>query len=146
MKDRILVDTNILIYAYDIENPEKQAKAFQIIDRLASTQKGVISAQILGEFFVTVTQKLKTPLDAATAYQSIQNYMRSWQILDISPQIVLEAIKGRITYSISYWDAQIWATAKLNQISMIFSEDFQDGQMLEGVLFKNPFNMDKPSF
>ncbi len=138
MKDKILVDTNILVYAYDIADPEKQAKAFQVIDKLASGQKGVISAQILGEFFVTTTQKLKNPLDVATISQSIQNYVRSWLVLDITPQIILEAIRGRSTYPISYWDAQVWATAKLNQIPVVYSEDFQDGQMLEGVLFRNP--------
>lgn len=139
MKDRVLVDTNILIYAYDLSDPEKQSKAFQVIDRLALEQKGVLSSQILGEFFVTSTQKIKNPLDVATASQSVQNYLRSWYVLDITPHIILEAIRGRITYQISYWDAQVWATAKLNQIPIILSEDFQDGQMLEGVLFKNPF-------
>jgi predicted nucleic acid-binding protein len=138
MKDKILVDTNILVYAYDIADPEKQAKAFQVIDRLAFGQKGVISAQILGEFFVATTRKLKNPLEVATISQSIQNYVRSWLVLDITPQIILEAIRGRSTYPISYWDAQIWATAKLNQIPVVYSEDFQDGQMLEGVLFRNP--------
>ena len=139
MKDRVLVDTNILIYAYDTANPEKQAKAFQIIDKLAIERRGVISTQILSEFFVVATQKLKNPLDAATASQSVQNYVRSWQVMDITPYIILEAIRGKTTYQISYWDAQIWATAKLNQIPVIYSEDFQDGQMTEGVLFKNPF-------
>lgn len=138
MKDRILVDTNILVYAYDSANPEKQVKAFQVIDKLAAGQKGVISAQILGEFFVTATQKLKNPLDPAIISRSIQNYIRSWIVLDITPQIILEAIRGRNTYQMSYWNAQVWATAKLNQIPVIYSEDFQDGQMLEGVLFRNP--------
>ena len=138
MKDRVFVDTNILVYAYDTANPVKQAKAFQIIDKLASGQKGVISAQILGEFFVTTTQKLKNPLDPGIISRSIQNYVRSWLVLDITPQIIMEAIRGRNTYPISYWDAQVWATAKLNQIPVVYSEDFQDGQMLESVLFRNP--------
>ncbi|HEX3043926.1 MAG TPA: PIN domain-containing protein [Bacillota bacterium] len=139
MKDRVLVDTNILVYAYDTSNPEKQAKAFQIIDKLAMERKGVLSSQILGEFFVTVTQKIKPPLDPAVVSQSVQNYLRSWLVLDMTPQIVLEAIRGRINHQISYWDAQVWATAKLYQIPKVYSEDFQDGQMLEGVLFINPF-------
>jgi predicted nucleic acid-binding protein len=140
MKDKILVDTNILVYAYDSANPEKQRKAFQIIDKLASDQKGVISTQILGEFFIATTQKIKPSLDPAIISRSIQNYVRSWLVLDITPQIILEAIRGRNTYPISYWDAQVWATAKLNQIPVVYSEDFQDGQMLESVLFKNPLN------
>jgi predicted nucleic acid-binding protein len=138
MKDRVLVDTNILIYAYDCSDPEKQRKAFQIIDRLAVERKGVLSSQILSEFFVTSTQKIKNPLETAAALRSIQNYVRSWQVLDITPHIILEAIRGRMTYQMSYWDAQVWATAKLNQIPIVFSEDFQEGRMLEGVLFKNP--------
>lgn len=58
--------------------------------------------------------------------------------MDITPQIILESIRGRSIYQISYWDAQVWATAKLNQIPVVYNQDFQDGQMLEGVLFRNP--------
>lgn len=50
----------------------------------------------------------------------------------------INIIRGRNTYQISYWDVQVWATAKLNQIPVVYSEDFQDEQMLEGVLFRNP--------
>ncbi|MGE5559023.1 MAG: PIN domain-containing protein [Bacillota bacterium] len=139
MKDKVLVDTNILVYAYDISEPEKQAKAFLVLDGLASARRGVLSPQILAEFFVACTQKIAVPLNPETVYRSLQNYLNSWLIVDLTPQIVLEAARGKQAYRLPYWDAQIWATAKLNQIPLVYSEDFQDGMALEGVLFKNPF-------
>ena len=66
-------------------------------------------------------------------------FARLWPVIDLTYQIVLEAVRGVRDYTLSYYDAQIWAAARLNQIPVIFSEDFQDGQILEGVRFANPF-------
>jgi predicted nucleic acid-binding protein len=66
----------------------------------------------------------------------------SWTILALTPQIILEAVCGMRDHGLSYCDSQVWATLRLNQIPMVLSEDFQDGQILEGVRFVNPFTMD----
>ena len=65
--------------------------------------------------------------------------MSVFPIFPLTDSIVLEAARGARDYNLAYLDAQIWASARLNQISFIFSEDFQDGQILEGVRFINPF-------
>jgi predicted nucleic acid-binding protein len=129
MSARIFVDTNVLVYAYDRSEPEKQHLAFTLLDRFA-------------KFFVSVTRKLATPLSAGDAYQRVSNYLQSWTVLDMTGMVVLEAIRGVRDHQLSFWDAQIWAVAKLNRAPVVFSEDFSDGQVIEGVRFVNPFVRD----
>jgi predicted nucleic acid-binding protein len=138
MVDKILVDTNILLYAYDRGEPVKQSKAATVLDYLATKRLGVLTPQVLAEFFVNATRKLEKPLTVAQAYDRIQNYLLSWEVLDMTGSIVLEAVRGVNTYKMSYWDAQIWAAARLHQIPLIFTEDFNVGAVIEGVRFVNP--------
>jgi predicted nucleic acid-binding protein len=142
MGARIFVDTNVLVYAYDRSEPEKQRLAFTLLDRLAITKVGMISTQVLAEFFVSVTRKIAAPLSAGDAYQRVSNYLQSWTVLDMTGMVVLEAVRGVRDHQLSFWDAQIWAVAKLNQAPVVFSEDFSDGQVVEGVRFVNPFVRD----
>jgi predicted nucleic acid-binding protein len=139
MADKILVDTNILLYAYDQGEPEKQSQAVAVLDYLATMRLGVLTPQVLGEFFVNATRKLEKPLTVEEVYDRIQNYLLSWEILDLSGSIILEAVRGVRTYKMAYWDAQIWASARLHQIPLIFTEDFNVGAVIEGVRFVNPF-------
>ena len=139
MADKILVDTNVLLYAYDQGEPVKQSQAAVVLDRLASMRLGVLTPQVLAEFFVNATRKLQRPLTVGQAYDRIQNYLLSWEILDLSGSIILEAVRGVRTYQMAYWDAQIWASARLHQIPLIFTEDFKVGGVIEGVRFVNPF-------
>ena len=142
MSDKVFVDTNLLVYAYDRSEPEKQRQASRILDRLALAGMGVIDTQIMAEFFVAVTRKISAPLSVAEAYQRIQNYIRSWPVLGISEMVVLEAARGVRDHQFSFWDAQIWAAARLNQIPVVFSEDFNTGSIIEGISFVNPFSAD----
>lgn len=142
MIGKIFVDTNILVYAYDRSQAQKQLAAMQILNQLAVSGTGVISTQVLAEFFVTITHKRKLPfpLSVAQAYERIQNYLQAWEVVEVTGLIVLEAARGVRDYQFSFWDAQIWATAKLNQIAVVYSEDFNVGAAIEGVRFINPFD------
>jgi len=140
MADKIMVDTNVLLYAYDRGEPSKQPQALAVLNHLAVDGLGVLTSQVLAEFFVNATRRLRPPLTTEEAYGCIQNYLLSWEILDNTGPIVLEAARGVRTYQMAYWDAQIWASAKMNQIPVVFSEDFGDGVIIEGVRFVNPFN------
>jgi len=142
MTAKFLVDTNVLVYAYDNADLLKQEKAFVILDELSGSGKGALSVQILAEFVVTVTRKIAMPLDFTEAQRSVENYLRSWPVLDLTGFIVLEAVRGVRQYQFSYWDAQVWATARLNQIPAVLSEDFASGRNIEGVAFVNPFDVD----
>jgi predicted nucleic acid-binding protein len=134
-----LVDTNVLVYAYDPTEGAKRERAITVLECLWARQMGALSAQILGEFFVTVTRKIPSPLSEAEAERSVTNYVRSWVIYDLTELVVPEAVRGLQRYHLSYWDSLIWATAKLNGVSNVLSEDFSDGALLEGVRFLNPF-------
>jgi predicted nucleic acid-binding protein len=134
-----LVDTNVLVYAYDSTDKDKQAQAIAVLEELGRRRLGALSAQILGEFFVTVTRKIPQPLTTAEAEQSVTNYARSWIVHDLTALVVLEAVRGLQRHRLPYWDSLIWATAKLNGIPNVLSEDFSDGALLEGVRFLNPF-------
>ena len=142
MSDKIFVDTNVLVYAYDRSEPEKQKQARQVLDYLTTAGAGAISTQILSEFFVTVTRKLAAPLSNKQAYDRVKNYLQSWTTLNLTGMIVLEAARGVCDYQFSFWDAQIWAAARLNQIPTVFSEDFNTGAVIEGIQFVNPFAED----
>jgi len=140
MPARALVDTNVLIYAYDRTDPTKQARAFEVLDHLTTTGQGLLSAQVLAEFFWVATTKLVDPLRPAEAEQQVQSYLKAWPVTEVTPLIVLEAIRGVREHRFAYWDAQIWSTALLNQVPVVLSEDFQDGLIIEGIRFLSPFS------
>jgi predicted nucleic acid-binding protein len=142
MSDRIFVDTNVLVCAYDRSESQKQRQALRVLDCLAITGAGVISTQVLSEFFVAVTRKIAAPLSVDEAYERVKNYLQSWTILDLTGMVVLEAIRGVRDHQFNFWDAQIWAVARLNQIVVVFSEDFNVGSVIEGIRFENPFAED----
>jgi predicted nucleic acid-binding protein len=135
----LLVDTNVLVYAYDRSEPEKQKRALGLLEALSANETGVLSVQVLSEFFNSITRKIASPLSISDAYERLKNYAAAWPILDLTELIVLEAARGVRDHQFSLWDAQIWASARLNQIPLVLSEDFQDGANIEGVRFLNPF-------
>ncbi|MFH1761265.1 MAG: PIN domain-containing protein, partial [bacterium] len=140
MTEKFLIDTNILVYCYDNLDMDKQGVAANLVNKLQFEKSGYLSTQVLGEFFYATTKgkrKLRSP---AEAYDSMVNYYSSWTVLEITPIIVLEAANGVINHKFSFYDSQIWATAKLNQIGCVISEDFSNGAIIEGVRFFNPFN------
>jgi predicted nucleic acid-binding protein len=139
MNGRAFVDTNVLVYAYDRSEPEKQQLALEILDRLAMSGTGMLSTQVLSEFFVAITRKIAAPLSVDEAFDRVRSYLRAWAVVDVTAMIVLEAMRGVREHQFSYWDAQIWAAARLNQIPTVISEDFNVGAVTEGVGFVNPF-------
>lgn len=143
---KILMDTNILVYAYDPVDETRQEKAVQILNHLHLNGSGCLSAQCLAEFFsVMIRPKHNTParLTPAEAVKTISHLAAQFEIYPLTALTIMEAGRGVRDYHLSYYDAQIWAVARLNQTQIVFSEDFQHGQSLEGVRFINPF---QPSF
>ena len=140
MTGRYLVDTNVLVYAYDRSEPAKQKAASEVIDSLVRGGAGVLSPQILAEFFSVVTRKIAKPLTVSEGHARIGNYLRSWDIVDLTGTVVLEATRGVRDHRMAFWDALIWSTAKMNQIPAVLSEDFSHGSAIDGVRFVNPFS------
>ncbi len=136
----ILIDTNLLIYLYDPNQSEKQNQSEHVLEQLELTCGGRLSVQVLAEFFSVATRKLTPSFTPAQALDQITLFTRLWPVYDLTPMIVMEAGRGVRDHKLSYYDAQVWATARLNQVPVVFSEDFDDGSILEGVHFVNPFS------
>jgi len=136
----VLIDTNVLVYAHDQGEFTKQKQAIHVLEHLQLTGAGRLSAQTLAEFFRATTKGSKPILSVREAVQQVEWLAQAWPILDITRLVVLEAARGAYVHRLSYWDAQLWATARLNQIPIIFSEDFNTDATLEGVRFVNPFS------
>jgi predicted nucleic acid-binding protein len=136
----ILIDTNLLIYLYDPNQPDKQKQSERVLEQLELTRSGRLSVQALAEFFSVATRKLSPSLTSAEALDQVTLFTRLWPVFDLTSMIVMEAGRGVRDHKLSYYDAQVWATARLNQVPVVFSEDFRDGSILEGIRFVNPFS------
>ena len=130
------VDTNVLVYLFDADAPAKQARARELLheekDRL------VVSVQVLGEFYVTVTRKLADPLTPEAAAQAVDELCR-FQVRAVHPGLVRAAVRRSQFSSTSYWDALIVETALDAGADVLFTEDLQDGQEIDGLRVVNPF-------
>jgi predicted nucleic acid-binding protein len=140
---RFFVDTNILAYAYDQSDDERRERAQNLLAALHRAGTGVISTQVLSELYSTMVRARGLNLGRDVAASSILNYLRSWLVLDVRALNVVEALRAVREHRFSYWDALIWATARLNGIPFVLSEDGQDGAYIEGVRNLNPL---KPDF
>jgi predicted nucleic acid-binding protein len=139
MKGDNFFDTNILVYAYDNHFPDKQQRAQELIISAVKNGNGVLSTQVLGEFFTVVTRKIRAPLSVRDA-RSIIQYMGSMPVQEIDLLIVKRAIDTLEQYKISYWDSLIIAAAERAQCNCILSEDFNAGQKYHGIEITNPFS------
>lgn len=138
MKDRLFIDTNILIYAHDLDAGEKHQKSIRLIEQLWESESGVLSTQVLQEFYVNVTRKIAKPLPSEIARSIIENYL-SWQVESIMPESILLASEISERHQLSFWDAMIITAARLAKVKKVITEDLNHGQIIEGIKVENPF-------
>jgi predicted nucleic acid-binding protein len=136
--DQVLIDTNILVYAHQPSETTKYDRATRVVETLAESGAGRLSAQILGEFLNATTRGRRPILSIRDALRQATILADAFPVFDLTGLIVLEAGRGVREHQLSYFDAQIWATARLNQVPAIFTEDFTHGRRVEGVQFLNP--------
>jgi predicted nucleic acid-binding protein len=139
MREASFVDTNILVYAYDSDAGRKHNLAVELIDDLWITESGILSTQVLCEFFVTITQKIPNPILIEQARQTIDDYASSWEIAIINKDTILNAIDVMKNCTLSFWDALIWSAAKQSGAKRIYTEDFHHGSIIDSIEFINPF-------
>ena len=135
----VLIDTNLLIYVYDRADPGRREQAIRVLDALQLNGAGRLSVQGLAEFASASTRRLKPPLTQDQAVVEVERWARAFPVYTLTPAVVLMAVRGARDYRLAYYDAQLWATALLNQVPVIFSEDFADGTRLANVRLVNPF-------
>ncbi len=136
MPGRVFLDANVLIYAQDAGSAKKQRVSREIIARLSSTADGVISTQVLQEFYVAATRKLGvSPLAA----KGILKTFAVFETVQVSPALIQEAVDCSILDQLSFWDALILAAAAAAGCGVVLSEDLNPGQVILGVQVQNPF-------
>ena len=136
--NRDFFDANILIYAYDRRDPVKQARAFDLVSEAIAEGTGVLSAQVLGEFFNTVTWKITNRIPVEVAEEAVDLFA-TLPVVALDLGIVQRAITTSRRYQISYWDGLIVAAAERAGCTRLVSEDLNAGQSYNGVTVVNPF-------
>lgn len=137
MTGRVFVDTKVWVYAVDDGEPAKQALARAAIAPEPDKDL-VVSAQVLGEFFVTVRRRFAQALPEADAIALVER-MRQLPVVAIDGDLVAAAIASAASWQVSYWDALIVEAARAAGAEVLLTEDLQDGRMLGGVTIVDPF-------
>jgi predicted nucleic acid-binding protein len=133
------VDTNVLLYAHDSSAGRKRDAAVALISRLIDEQSGLLSTQVLMEFFVSATRKLPHRLEEETATEIVQDF-GTWPVFTPAVADIVAAVKLGRRYRIHFWDALIVQAAASLSADVIWSEDLNAGQKYAGVPVRNPFS------
>ncbi len=139
----IFVDTNVLVYARDSDHPAKQERAQAWLEHLWSSAEGRISAQVLNEYYVTVTRRLEARLSPVEARADIEDLL-AWSPQPIDTDLVLRALEIGEAAQLSHWDALIVAAAQRSGCTHLLTEDLNDGQQIDTVAVINPFAHEPP--
>lgn len=138
MTVKAFVDTNILVYAYDRGAGDRHEKALNLIEQLWQKGNGILSTQVLQEFYVNVRRKAQRPVTVEQARTLISDYL-AWNPVVNDGAAMLDAIDLEKRYQLSFWDALIVTAAQKGGASIIYSEDFNHGQKFGSVEVQNPF-------
>jgi len=136
MTDKIFIDTNIFVYSLDAHDLKKKEYARSILKDFTNKYTGVLSTQVMQEFYVAATKKLKAD---PVIVKGILNQLSNFEIISISPELIFSAIDCSILNRISFWDALIIAAAASGKCKEIWTEDLNHGQVILGVRVINPF-------
>jgi predicted nucleic acid-binding protein len=139
---KAFLDTNIIIYAYDTSAGDKHQKARDLLAGLWESGLGMVSTQVLQEFYVTVTRKIPKPLHLATARDIIADFL-TWDVVVNDGDAILKAIDVQEKHGFSFWDSMVIAAAISGGASVLLTEDLSDGQKIGGVEIRNPFAGEK---
>lgn len=135
---RPFFDTNVLVYAFDEGEPEKREVSRALIDEHLIEGDGLLSVQVLREFY-SVSRKASFPLPAVDAVEAVR-YLAAFSPIPEDAAMVLGAVRRSTEISVSFWDALIVESAISAGADRLFTEDLQDGQIVEGLRIENPFS------
>lgn len=137
MNDKIFVDTNVLIYAHDVDAKAKHEVAKMVLQELWNSRSGTLSMQVLQEFYVNATRKIPRPISKASARLVVNTYT-IWCV-ETTPLEISHAFRIEDESRLGFWDALIVAAAIKSGANRILSEDRNTGQTISGVRIENPF-------
>lgn len=136
----MFVDTNILVYAHDTSEKEKQRVAKQLVDELWESKRGALSTQVLQEFYVVTTGKFEPPMSRKEARELVSNY-GEWKLVRIDLLLIVNASKLEEKHQLSFWDALIIEAARRSGATRLFTEDIPSSLSIEGIAMENPFDV-----
>jgi len=136
--DKVFLDTNLLLYAYDAGSPVKHSVAARILEDLWKSGNGILSTQVLQEFFANVTKKIPKPLSVTVGKEIVDDFLK-WMIVPIEGRTILRAIDLREKLKYAFWDALVIQSAIEGGARWLFSEDLKDGQKIGDLTIRNPF-------
>jgi predicted nucleic acid-binding protein len=139
MSDRFFLDTNIFVYSFDQSAPAKARRAAQLIREALTTQKGVISYQVVQEFFNVALKKFSQPMQPADAGQYLIAVFRPLLAVHSSQALFAEALFLHTQSRLSWYDSLIVSAAIQSRCEILFSEDLQHGQRFGSLQVRNPF-------
>ncbi len=137
MKDKIFLDTNILVYLFDNNSPKKKRTTKKIIKAIIADSTPFISTQVLQEFYVTLTKKLK--MDPIIAKGALR-YFEKFDVVTVNTKLIADAIDCSIINQLSFWDSLIVIAAESVMCNLLYTEDFNEGQVIRGVKIVNPYS------
>jgi len=136
---RAFVDTNVLLYAHDASETEKQPIARALLEELWASRSGVVSTQVLQEFYVVATRKFTPPMVRSEARAIVALYA-VWPVVQIDVGLILDATTLEARLQLSFWDALIVEAARRAGATRLVSEDLQGGRQIAGIAIENPFD------
>lgn len=136
MRERSFLDINILVYTDDADAPQKSARAIDLVESALRSRKGVISTQVLQEYFATSTRKLGVAIEIAKERLKLFSRM---SVIQIETDDIEAAIDLVQLHRLSFWDALIVQAARKGNCRVLLTEDLQHGQIMDGVRIVNPF-------
>ena len=139
MSGRFFLDTNIFAYTFDVKAPAKAKRAAQLLRRAAGTGEGIVSYQVVQEFFNVALRRFSQPMSVAEAEQYLITVFRPLLAVHSSAAIYIEALRIAGKYRFAWYDALILAAALESRCKTLYSEDFQHGREIESVRIENPF-------
>lgn len=138
MTGPVFVDTNVLLYQWDASAGPKRARAAEWLGALWRERSGRLSYQVLAEFYVTATQKLRPALPPPAARRYVRSLL-AWEPVVLDDVVVEAAWRGQDRFHLSWWDALIVGAAQRAECRVLLSEDFQAGQQFDGLRVVDPF-------
>lgn len=132
------VDTNVLVYAHDASDAARQPIAARLVDDLWRARGGVLSTQVLTEFYAVVTRKFDPPMPRREARALVDAYA-AWPVVQVDPPLIVAASALEEQHSLSFWDALIIESARRSGAGRLISEDLQHGRRIAGLVITNPF-------
>jgi len=137
MTDKCFLDSNLLVYAHDRGSGEKHERAKDLVERLWLEGSGVLSTQVLQEFYVNIRRKARRPVSSEEASRIVRDYL-SWDVVVNSGESVLQAFAVESRFQISFWDALIIQAATSAGVRTLYSEDLSHNQVYGLVRVVNP--------